>query len=1291
MIPLKLPKVHCLQMLLALMVWWSVISVVSPSAAQTSLLNDPALSTVAKPGSVWHVAETKEPGDPGLVEPAAGPEGKPGVHLKSVDGSYKSAAIQQKASLPAGLYELTVWAKGAGDLVLKVPGNADRSQPLRKDWSLYGFLFEWTGGEAAPIIGVFGNGFIGEANLLAATDEQKTAWAKQQETLRQFGFVTNSAQRPTPGGEAPAPVGEVQPLDAMTDRVVFYDERLDPVWTKNESRLVKWLAANGFKELRSEALAEWMESHVKQNNAYGSVVVITIGQAPANIGEDTGDKLLWIRYLKAGGRIVWLGDLPFNYYQYPDARPLPAGMGMGDRSYGALGLAGGWNQPYWGRGLDVTPTQQGKDWGFETMDGSITGFAVETISIPFGTYVLPETGKLGASQWMKNLRPDMPWSGLVKMCQRLDGASDSNLRDVWRAAHYIGKPVEIPQLPPAWQAPKEPDIKITMTASGIDGRTEFVRGEDVTVLVTVNESLKATNVLMMLLQDRKGLEVSEQLTTKSSEAGKVSASFVLKTAPYAWGAYTVKFTAYTGLKPDEKLLESDPQVKHIYSTGLAKLFKDAKVVAELPLTIGIRYVPPEGFNWHAWVNSAPNPYRRDMQFEDIKKAGMEPHLTETKVEGMDAILRQNMGFSLRLHPDLTGGKEYTWEKNPEYFRLNNERKPIPSAYAGGRPTIGISHPEMLENARRTMRDGLKPVATHPAFRPYVICNDDFSIYYGWDYADHVVKRFKEQTGLDAPTKMETPPHGIVDDNHSWLKWFEFNLRDVNGAMNRAETQGITEARPDCRVGPIPGGMQIPLIQMWEPAQYPPLNFGRNGFNLLCSYYYNTYWQPVMTNTYWMEIGRMTNRNMPEWCMPDLFMTGGYQRNNLFHLLAGGVKGLAYFTYDSRNPGTWEEVKHLAPQVRRISPVQAKLQPAGKKDLGLLVSFTTNCFDPGHDLTMVYAYENLMQAHFDVEMTCEEEILSGDISRYKAVLLYNIRWLRKSVADALQTYMTKGGMVLLDNTIPFDLPGTKRVNIDIGMGKQQTLGVPPEGAHASVPGIRDYGDNDRIAVIQKALSEFIKPRFDCPDIRLVANRFEVGNTPYVWFVNAHTGKEYMFCRERQGAGHPGSGTPEKIAELIAWEKKEVAAGPFTATAAVDKLPGVPYDLVAGKPVTVTKSATGQTLNLSMERFGGSLIAFYPEAIERVTVKAPATAKPMSEVTATVQVLGKTKPIAGVVPMEITLFDPSGKPSILSGVRGTDNGTLTFKWTPAVNDPKGKWTLKVAELASGKSAATETVVK
>ena len=56
------------------------------------------------------------------------------------------------------------------------------------------------------------------------------------------------------------------------------------------------------------------------------------------------------------------------------------------------------------------------------------------------------------------------------------------MRDVWRAAHYVGKPVTIPPLPPVVSS-APPKVRISTTAGGMDGRHEFVRGEEVNVRV----------------------------------------------------------------------------------------------------------------------------------------------------------------------------------------------------------------------------------------------------------------------------------------------------------------------------------------------------------------------------------------------------------------------------------------------------------------------------------------------------------------------------------------------------------------------------------------------------------------------------------------------------------------------------------------------------------------------------------------------------------------------------------------------------------------------------------------
>ncbi|MHB9026456.1 MAG: hypothetical protein ACYC7E_20150 [Armatimonadota bacterium] len=1222
----------------------SILLSILPAAAE-NLLRDGALAEYGQANNAWVLVTDARAKVQPVVEAAKGPNGTGALRLRA-------AVISQQLTLPAGLYELTVQARGQGELMLAAEGIGERAQLLGNDWGTYGYLFEAKAGTASMRIGISVDGVISAATLQPATAEQQAAWATQQDGLVQYGFIIFSAQRPSPGA-APLDFTAAKPLEAMTNRAVLDEPRMNTGHVKNEMRLVEWLGAHGFQRLNGEAMAAWMLARVKEG-AYGSVMVMCRGLGPTNLVEGTPDKpgeSLYIQYLRAGGRIVNVGDLPFYNLEQPSVRPPDLGSGGG-----SLGLYWGWSSPYWGQGnLPVTLAPAGKAWGIETVDGSITGFAVESISLAFSEFTVPATGKKGAASWFKNLRPDMPWSGMIKMLQNFDANNDAQIRDAWRAAHYVGKPVVIPPLPAKIAPPPTLPVRVTFTTGGMTGRKEFVRGEKVTAEVTAEASVTAKSVRIELLQGKTVLFKEEKPLTAGAKNS--TATFILNTGPYAYGAYQVQVTA-----------------------------AGAPSVTE---TIGIRYIPPEYFNWEMWHGAGSNPLRADLEFKDIRDAGFELYLTTSGDEGLlrsvDIATRVGIGFSMRAHPELKSPRLVDFDKTPEFYRINNDGKPIGTAYSGGRPSVGISHPDIRESATHSMAEDVKKVAGHPAFRPYVLTNDDFSIYYGWDYAPHVLADFTAKTGLEAPRTMELPAKfGAIPENNPWLRWFEYTCIHVNGAFNKAETAGVVQARPDARVGPIPGGMQIPLVQLWQPAQYPPYNFGKNGFNLLSCYYYNTYWQPVLTNTFWMEIGRMGNRDLPEWCMPDCFMTAGYSRNNLFHLLAGGVRGLAYFTYRSRNTNSWPEFARLGKIVRRIGPVQAKIAPA-RRDIGMLNSFTTNCFDPGHTLVQVYGYHNLMQGHFDVEMVSEDEIVAGRASQYKAVVLYNVKYLRQSVYDALAAHAAKGGLVVLDNTIPFDIPGAKRLAVDIGMGTQRTLGMPPEGAHASTPGIRDYGILERINVIKTALSQYVKPRFGSDDIKIVASSFTAGGVPYTWYVNVHDGKEYMFCRERMGAGHPGGGTPEKVKELKEWEIAEMGKGPYTSTVVLAALPGVPYDLVAGKIVPVTKTTDGQfALTLSMERFGGALVTFLSGDITALKLAAPQTAKAGIPVQATATILAGAKPVPGVLSVEFTLKDPAGNDSVISGVRGTANGKAAFTWTPAVNDLPGVWTLEATELASGKTA-------
>ncbi len=1222
------------------------------------------LASFGKEGSAWIKAENLGKGAPGTAKSATGKDNMAGVLLTTPKGSANLGSIQRSIDLAPGFYELTVWAKGQGELTTRA-GSAGRMQPLGTEWALYGFLFETKTSSVTVTIGVQSDAVqnpgvtICSPVITPATNAQKEAWAKQEDSFAQFGFYTSSAQRPTPGIREEKERA-VRPLDAMTDRVVFWDDRIDYGHATNLQRLIDFLRANGIKPLRSEELAAWMRGFLAEDkDAYGSSCVMPMGVIPYNIFDDIDGKPLWYRYLLAGGRIINTADVPIYTVQSATCEP----FNPPSEAQRFLRLSCGWNSPYWGQSLPVKATAQGKAWGFETSDGSVVGYDAETISIPFSVYDVPEMpGRPGAATWLKNFRPDMPWSGLIQLVKTFDGNNDAQLRDVWRAANYAGKTVQIPSLPAKiLNTPKA--LEIIVTANGIAGREELARGEKADVSILLNNAPEATKVLLELAKD--GVSVQKWETSVEQKDKKRQAAFSIDTAVLAYGSYMLKASAAGGTVP---------------------------MSAEL--SIGIRHVPPESFSWGIWVNDSVSRARRDLLIKAQTDLGMEPHLVDHTPQVMDAVLRQNRGFSTRMAQNnhvIPEGKDLS-----PYFRLASDWKPMPdTAFGGGRPMVGITHPDILEATRKGMADYYRKLAFHPALRPRLSCNDDFSTRYGFDYAPHVREKFKTETGLDTPgpfqsgkdvrLQIKIPPMGIVSDNEPWLRWCLFTLEHVSGAYNKMETEAVTGVRPDTTIGPIPGGMCIPLIQMWGAGQYPPLNFGKHGFNLGYSYYYNSYWQPVMTNTYWLECNRMGNREIDVWMLADCMGYGLYHRNNLYHQLAGGVKGLPYFIWGQTRPEAWLEIKRQAPVVRKISPVQYLLKPAQRK-IGLLLPVTADCYSPTDHLVQPYAYANLVMGHFDVEPVAEEEIIDGAASRYEAIVLYYTRWLRKSVVDALAKYAKAGGKVILDPTIPFDIPGAIRLKVDLGMGREQTKGIPDNQAHLSVPGIGDYGIPERIRAIATELGKHVQPAFDSPELTLTARTFEIDGVAYTWFVNAQSGEEYRLTRPL-GSGY-GSDNFKKILPWI----NELEKSRFTAPVTMAKLPGIPYDLGAGKRLAVRQISSDSAFTVDMERMGGTLLAFYPEPIEKVEISTPANVKPMGEVAITVKVSGKSGPIAGAVPLRIDLLDPSGISSPLSGNYATRAGSFVLKWLPATNDRSGKWKIKVEELASGlKSEASVTLEK
>lgn len=111
--------------------------------------------------------------------------------------------------------------------------------------------------------------------------------------------------------------GEAMIAPPMTERVVYYDELHDRSGVHNPERLLAFLNKRGFVTRDADALRSWMQEKMI-DGADGTVCIMAMGMAPDTITETADAKCTFRRYLDAGGKIAWIGDVPLFYQSHTD-------------------------------------------------------------------------------------------------------------------------------------------------------------------------------------------------------------------------------------------------------------------------------------------------------------------------------------------------------------------------------------------------------------------------------------------------------------------------------------------------------------------------------------------------------------------------------------------------------------------------------------------------------------------------------------------------------------------------------------------------------------------------------------------------------------------------------------------------------------------------------------------------------------------------------------------------------------------------------------------------------------
>lgn len=506
------------------------------------------------------------------------------------------------------------------------------------------------------------------------------------------------------------------------------------------------------------------------------------------------------------------------------------------------------------------------------------------------------------------------------------------------------------------------------------------------------------------------------------------------------------------------------------------------------------------------------------------------------------------------------------------------------------------------------------------------------------------------------------PKGIIADDDPWVMWLRFLSRDVLGRYNRGLAEAVRRATDGRgRIGPVCGGgpevMGVtPLIET-QSGQWPPYNFGASGFSFITYYNYNVYWLPALAQVWWAELGRMGNRDLDEWVMPDTMdQRAPYHLNNWYLFAAAGVNGLVYFIHERTTPGAEEALREVGPLARRYRRLLAELRSA-PRGVGLLMPFENGCFRASYPVDASYAFGNLLMAHAEAEPVWPEE-LPGRMDRYRVILLHDVDWLCARNAAILADYIARGGVVLCDSATEVQIAGARRLGFDLGVASRQD----------------GYGDTDRIRRIREAIEPLAPAWAQSDDPHLLLRRFRLDGVDYLWVVD-------LMTRGEDAAHIPVGGLMRKV-ELRP-EFADYASRTRAATVSVQSAAGVVYDVLAGRRVEGVRASGGRLeVPVRTGMWRGRLLSFHSAPVDAVIARGRSGCEAGREWELAVEIQVGGRAAAPTLPVDIDVREPDGRANReYSSAVLARGGRASVRIPFALNDPPGRWVVTVRELSSG----------
>jgi len=768
---------------------------------------------------------------------------------------------------------------------------------------------------------------------------------------------------------------------------------------------------------------------------------------------------------------------------------------------------------------------------------------------------------------------------------------------------------------------------------------------------------------------------------------------------------TIPISVDTSLRPDTYTL----QVKASASSAGNNL----NVEKEIPITIVPRPLP----------NQMPVVMWGGGDIERLKKIGfthqlvglvnydkvwnagkpteaMPPDQVEQQSKMLDQLLKEGLYAIVYLYPGSWVTRDA--DRKAKYNRVDRQGK------VREHDNVCGNFPEIRQFCYNVGASVAQTFGHHPALQGALIHSE---VRDGTDlcFHDHDRQAFRQCAGYDIPDEVmgksglsyqrisNFPADRVVRDDDrilTFYRWFWKNgdgwnplHSEVHRGLKSTGRQDLwTFFDPAVRVPDIWGsGGDVDVISQWTYSYPDPIKIGQ-ATDELFAMAEGKPGQKVMkmTQIIWYRSGTAPIPEMPQdeakrapWekekpQAPFITIAPDHLREAFWSKISRPIRGIMYHGWQSlvetgnktgyvfTHPQTQEVLAELTRDVvRPLGPTLLQV-PDRKTDVAILESFASQIFAGRGSYGWSGSWEAdmhliLQWAHLQPKILFDETLVRDGLDAYKVLVMPNCDVLTESVVQKIKQFQKRGGIVVADeNLCPAIIP-------DIVIPSFKRSGRAAEDKAAL---------QARALELCRQLDPFYTRYGEASNPDVVIRFRQFGDADYLFVLNdKRTYGDYV--------GQYGRVMEKGL--------------PSAATLSIRRREGFVYDLVSHKAVPVRTSAGQMQFDVDFAPGDGKVFLISSQKIHTVKLDLPPKAKRGNTVVVTLSITdAKGVALTAVVPVRVEILDPQGRLAEGSGFYGARNGRHKLALDLAPNDLRGAWTIRVTELASGKSRQQQFIV-